>query len=807
MEEINSKDQGKENGLLKLTRRDFLQFSGATIGALLLSRNGMNLLFADETFYLDRKITPDTWKRAICRYCGAGCGMEIGVKNGKVVAIRGNKDYPVNKGLLCLKGLSLMYVVYSGERAVTPYIRKDNRWIQVSWDEALNLVARKIKENVEKYGPDSVALYAGAQLFTEEMYLGNKLFKGLIRTNNVESNARLCMASAVTGFLTTFGLDEPPGGYEDIEKSDCFFLIGSNLAEQHPVIFGRILKRKAKNPGTKLIVVDPRFTPTASHADLWLPLYPGSDLALLNSMAYVIIEENMIDLEFINKHTKFVEGGGPWGKERELSFEEFRKFLEAYKPQDVERITGVEKEKIVQAARYFAGSRATMSLWTMGVNQKRWGTWLNNLIYNLHLLTGKICKPGSTPLSMTGQPNACGGAREQGMLSHLLPGHRSIKNEKHRRKIEEIWGIPPGSISPRPGLHTIKMFDELGDGKIKLIWIVCTNPAQTLPNLNKYLPKLKKAFVIVQDIFPPQIQKDRYVNITAEYADVFLPSAFWIEKGGVFGNTERRSSLTEKVIPPPFGLKSDGEIFIEVAKRMGYGKFFSYPDMESVWDEYRKATKGRYLDLSGASYAYLREKGSAQWPILSSEEGGTKMRYRYPEDKYLKSLVDKGKVKLPDDGIYFYGFKDGRAKIFKRPHRDPAEKPDRDFPFYLTTGRIIHHWHTGTMTMRVPWLKKMVREAFVEINSEDAKKIGVKNNDRVRIVSRRGEVTLKAKVVDIKKLYLKGIEERVSIPRPGVVFIPFFDVEKLANLLTIDAIDDMSKEPEYKVCAVRIERI
>ena len=793
---------------MKLTRREFLKLSGATIGTLSLGRYGANLLLADEIFYIDEKVMPDTWKGAVCRYCGTGCGMEIGLKNSRVAAIRGNKDYPVNKGVLCLKGLSLMYVVYSRERAFKPLIRRKGQFAEASWDKALDLVAHKIKETVEEHGPDSVALYVGAQIFTEEMYLGNKLFKGLIGTNNVESNARLCMASAVTGFLSTFGLDEPPGGYEDIEKSDCFFIIGSNLAEQHPVIFGRILKRKAENKNFRLIVADPRFTPTATHADIWLPFYPGTDLALLNSMAYVIVKEDLIDFDFINKHTKFVEGGGPWGEERKLSFDEFKAFLEGYKPQHVEKLTGVKKEKIIKAARTFATSKHSMTFWTMGFNQRKWGTWANNLAYNLHLLTGKICKPGSTALSMTGQPNACGGVREQGMLSHILPAHRSVKNAHHRKEMEHIWRIPEGSISGRPGLHTMSMFNELGDGKIKLIWIVCSNPAQTLPNLNKYLPKLKKAFVIVQDIFPPtQIQRNKFANKTAELADVFLPAAFWIEKGGVFGNTERRSSLTEKMLEPPHNLKGDGEIFVEIAKRLGYGKHFQYPNMESVWDEYCQSTKGTDLDLSGASYSYLRKKGSAQWPILSEDEGGSKKRYEYPEDKYLKYLVDAKKIRVGDDGIYFYGFKDGRAKIFKRPHKDPAEKTDKKFPFYLTTGRVVHHWHTGTMTMRVPWLEKMVREAFVEINIEDGKKKGIRNNDKVRLISRRGEIILTAKVVDTKDASLRGIEERVSIPRPGVVFVPFFDAEKLINLLTVDAVDGMSKQPEYKICAVQIEKV
>ncbi|MDP7421841.1 MAG: molybdopterin-dependent oxidoreductase, partial [bacterium] len=455
---------------MKITRREFLQLSAASTGAMFLAGSGARILMADETYYLDKKVIPDTWEKAVCRYCGTGCGTEIGVKNKKVVAIRGNRDYPVNKGVLCLKGLTLMYVLYSRERSFHPLIRKQGRFAKASWDQALDLTANTIKETVEKHGPDSVALYVGAQIFTEEMFLGNKLFKGLIGTNNVEASARLGMASAVTGFLTTFGLDEPPGAYEDIEKADCFFIIGSNLAENHPIIFGRILKRKAENKNFKLIVADPRFTPTAAHADLWISFYPGTDLVLLNSMAYVMLEENLIDRDFIDRHTKIVEGGKVWGDEKNVSLPEFREFLKEYQPQTAELMTGVPKEKISQAARLFAGADNTMSLWTTGLNQRKWGTWLNNLVYNLHFLTGKICKPGSTALSMTGQPNDCGGVRGQGMLSHILPCHRSVEKAKHREEMEDIWKIPHGSISENPGPHTFNMIDMMGDS-IKLIWI------------------------------------------------------------------------------------------------------------------------------------------------------------------------------------------------------------------------------------------------------------------------------------------------------------------------------------------------
>ena len=510
----------------------------------------------------------------------------------------------------------------------------------------------------------------------------------------------------------------------------------------------------------------------------------------------------------MNAHTKIMSGGKVWGKAKKVTLPQFKKFLADYAPEKVAVTVGCKPEQIVEAARIFGQSKEVVSLWTMGFNQRKWGTWINNLVHNLHLMTGKISRPGSCPLSMTGQPNACGGVREQGMLAHILPGHRGVAKAKHRQEMEDIWKIPRGSIAPKPGAHTIKMFDQLGD-KIKLIWIVCSNPAQSLPNLDKYFPKLKNAYVIVQDIFPPtQVQKNKFPNITAEFADLFIPSAFWVEKGGVFGNTERRSSLTEKSIEPPKGLLSDGEIFIEVAKRMGYGKYYEqYPTTESIWDEYRVATKGKDVDLYGASYANLRKQGSLQWPAPYTNQKGTETRFNIKYDKHMKQLVKKGKIKkLPVDGIYFYGKKDGKAVIYQRPKKDPAEVPDKEYPLYLTTGRVVHHWHTGTMTMRAPWLEKMVKDAFVEINRQDAKKLGIRNNSRVKVASRRGELVLKAKVIDTADKTFKGVEERVSIPMPGVVFIPFYDAHLLANILTVDAFDGLSKEPEYKICAVKIEK-
>ena len=789
-----------------ISRREFLRLAGLSSAALGLVGTDF-LLGANETLCLEEGVVPDTWKKAVCRFCGTGCGMEVGVKSGRAVAIRGWKDYAVNRGVLCLKGPSLMYVVHSKERALHPLIRNGDGFARASWDESLDLVASKLKKTLAEHGPESVAIYAGAQLFTEEFFVANKLFKGVLGSNNVEANARLCMSSAVTGFKTTFGTDEPPGGYADIEHADSFFLIGTNLAEQHPVIFARLLWRRAVNKDVKIIVVDPRLTPTAAHADLWLPCYPGSDLALLNAMAHVLVEEGQVDSRFVATHTRFIEGGGPWGPEKELDLDDFTSFLADYAPEKVAAEIGVPAEDIREAPRLFARSARPVSMWTMGLNQRRWGTWANNLVYNLHLLTGKICKPGATAISMTGQPNACGGVRESGFLCHALPGHRSVEKAAHRAEMEKLWGLKPGAIAPKRGPHTVAMFEEVNQGKIKFLWVICSNPAQSMPNLNKFISGMRDTFLVVQDIYPPsQVQPGAFRNLTAELADVFLPSAFWIEKGGVFGNTERRSCYTERAIEPPNGLLADWQIVSEVGKRMGYGEHFKYGSTREIWDEYREATRGTDVDLYGATYESMLSGGGKQWPSLSPEDPGSPRRYILSEDLYLQQLVRQRKVTVPADGIYFYGYPDGKAKIFKRPNRPAAELPDKEYPFLLTTGRVVQHWHTGTMTMRVPWLKKAVPEAFVEINFDDARTLGVSDKDTVTVETRRGKLNLEARVLRPMKLTPVGVEARISVPRPGVVFIPFFDAEKVVNVLTIDALDDMSKQPEYKICACRIER-
>ncbi len=458
---------------MEIDRREFLKMSAAAAALMAIGSPVTALAAKGEG-------EPERLVKGVCRYCGTGCGVMVGVKGGKVVTVKGDpKNH--NAGFLCLKGALMTAVIYAKERVTQPLIRKDGKLVPASWDEALDLVASKFKEALAQGGPKSVAYYGSGQALTEETYLASKIFKAGLKCNNVDGNPRLCMASAVGGYVTTFGKDEPMGSYDDIDNATCLFIIGSNTSECHPIIFRRIAARKEANPATKIIVVDPRITNTTRIADIHVSFIPGTDLALLNSMAYVIIKEEMDNQWFHSTYCTFMDKEG-----KPQTFEDYKKFLEDYAPEKAEKITGIPAKTIMEVARIFAQSSATTSLWCMGINQRIQGVWANNLIHNLHLLTGHIGKPGATSLSLTGQPNACGGVRDAGGLSHMLPAGRLIANKEHRNQMEKLWGLPEDSLNPEPGLPTIAMFEALKDGKIKAMLILCTNPAQSLPDVNRY---------------------------------------------------------------------------------------------------------------------------------------------------------------------------------------------------------------------------------------------------------------------------------------------------------------------------------
>ncbi|KAA0257815.1 nitrate reductase [Deferribacter autotrophicus] len=774
---------------MSLSRRDFIKLSIASATAASI---GLSLPKKVES-----KEIVDKWVKGTCRFCGTGCGVYVGVKDGKVVAIKGNPEAKTNFGFLCVKGFLAYKCMYHPDRLKYPMIRqKDGKFKRVSWDEALDYVAKKFKYFHKKYGKDSVAYYGSGQCTTEESYTFNKLWKGGFRSNMVEGNPRLCMASAVGGYITTFGSDEPVGSYADIENAKCIFLVGSNTSECHPIIFRRIMRHKLRNPDVKIIVCEPRKTNTAKIADLWLPVDPGTDLAVFHSMAREIIKNNWHDKKFIDAHTRITDGKNVY------SFDKYVEFVEQFKPEVVEKLTRCPAENIRKAAKWFATSGATMTLWTMGLNQRTRGVWANNLIHNLHLITGNICKPGADSFSLTGQPNACGGVRETGSLCHLLPGTKPVKDKKWRTHVEKVWGLKPGTIDPKPGFHTMKMFDSLGgendpNKPIKAMLTSTTNPAQSLPNLNRYIKGMKDAFLVVLDIFPTK---------TTQLADVVLPAAFLYEKGGVYGCSERRSQLTEKAVNPPGEAKPDIWIAAQIAKRMGFEKLIpwnmddSMKANEMAWTDYITVTKDSDHSLWGATYDRLKkEKAGIQWPCPYPGHPGTYKRYVRGMDPMFEHEEFKrffGK-KIPDDAkIYFYMDKkgEGRANIWLRPYKGPAEVPDAEYPFYLTTGRVIAHWHTGTMTMRIPEIARSYPYAYIEIHPDDARKYNIFEGDLVEVISRRGKAILPARIT------------KNSLP--GVLFVPWFDQEisRMINFVCNDAVDPGSKEPEFKIAAVKIRK-
>lgn len=783
---------------MSLSRRDFIKRSAAITAA---SYVGINLPWGSQAQAQEQ--AADTWKRGTCRLCGAGCRLELGLKNGQPVALRGVSDSRTNKGYLCMKGVLFYKLMRHPERLTKPLYRqrKDQPFQEISWDKALDIAAQGFANTSKKYGADSVAYYGSGQALTEETYIFQKVFRGGLRTNNVEGNPRLCMASAVGGYLTSFGADEPIGGYDNIEKATCFFIIGSNMAEAHPVLFRRMMRRKLDNPDEVTVInADPRISPTSRIADLHLQFNPGTDLALMNAMAQVIFEEGLQDDNFLKNYCAFHQGNDT------IDLEGFKKHLQEFTPEKAARICSgnTSAENIRKCARWFAKAQGSLSMWTMGINQRKRGVWANNLIHNLHLITGQLCKPGADSLSLTGQPNACGGVREGGGLCHILPAHRLVAKDKLRHEVEDLWGIPRNRIPPKPGYHTMTMFQAINDKKIRALWVNCTSPVQSLPNLKPYREGMadNDIFIVCTDIFPTR---------TTEVANLILPTAFHFEKTGVYGCTERRSQLTPQALDPPGEAQPEvwivREWALKLAEKMGdpaikkcvepfMGKEPGYELPQAIWQEYtQKLTKGRDNDLRGATYEVLKNMADGvQWPAPTKEHartGGTVMKFVRGEDP----LADKHAIN--DKPFQFYGPAHGDHKlwVWARPYKGAAEEPDAEYPMFLSTGRIIDHWHTTSMTGRVPELLRANPYSFVEINPQDARKHSIQPGDMVEVTSRRGTVTMPAKVVE-------G-------PMPGMVFAYWHDMHKdrMINIVCNDAYDPGSKEPEFKICACRIQRV
>ncbi len=713
-----------------------------------------------------------TTVRSVCPYCGVGCGIVMTVQDNRVVKVSGDKQHPTNFGRLCTKGSTCGQAIADSGRMEHAFMRHERLHdpARVGMDAAISATARKLRALLDAHGPDALSFYVSGQMSLEAQYLANKLAKGFVRSRHIESNSRLCMASAGSGYKLSLGADGPPGSYQDFDRADLFFVTGANMADCHPILFLRMMDRV--KAGARLIVVDPRRSATADKADLFLQIKPGTDLALLNGLLYLLLQNGHADAEFIARYSE--------------GWEDMPAFLDDYTPEKVAAITGLAPSAIRQAAEWIGQAPEWMSCWTMGLNQSIHGTWNTNALCNLHLATGAICRPGSGPFSLTGQPNAMGG-REMGYMGPGLPGQRSALVEADRRFIEDLWQIPAGSLRAEAGEGTVAMFEAMRSGSIKACWIICTNPVASVPNRQQVIEGLQAAeLVITQDAF-----LDTETN---RYADILLPGALWAEAEGVMINSERNLTLMAKAVEAPGETLPDWQIIARIACEMGFAQGFTYACAEEVFAEIKRAwNPGTGYDIRGTSYTQLR-KTAQQWPCAPGRADA-----RNPI-RYLNDGISQA-VKLDAAGhqpAIAFATASGKARFFPRPYLPPAEMPDADFPLVLNTGRLQHQWHTLTKTGKVATLNKLNPGPFIEIHPEDAAQLGIGERDQVQVRSRRGHAVLPAQLSD-----------RV---RPGNCFVPFhwndvFGEDLAINAVTSDAIDPISLQPAFKFCAVALARV
>ena len=830
---------------MKLTRRKFIKSNAvaatAAAAGVVVPVSASNLI----TKSGDSAIK---WDKAPCRFCGTGCSVLVGTQEGRVVATQGDPDAPVNKGLNCIKGYFLSKIMYGEDRLTTPLLRmtdgvydKEGQFTPVSWDTAFDVMAEKFKDALKKKGPTSVGMFGSGQWTVMEGYAASKLMKAGFRTNNIDPNARHCMASAVGGFMRTFGIDEPMGCYDDLEEADAFVLWGSNMAEMHPILWSRLTDRRLSAPHVQVHVLSTFKHRSFELADNPIIFTPQTDLVLLNYIANYIIQNGAVNKDFVNKHTRFKEGvtdigyglrpehpleqkakNSGKGGSKDISFDEYAKFVSTYTLDYAHEMSGVPKENLEKLAKLYADPKAKIvSYWTMGFNQHTRGVWANNLMYNVHLLTGKISEPGNGPFSLTGQPSACGTAREVGTFAHRLPADMVVKKKEHRDYAEKIWKLPEGTIPPKPGYHAVLQNRMLKDGKLNAYWVMCNNNMQTAPNMNEEgYPGYRNPenFIVVSDPYP---------TVTAQAADLILPTSMWVEKEGAYGNAERRTQSWYQQVKGPGESKSDlwqlmefskrfkvEEVWPEdlIAKKPEYkgktlfdilykngqvDKFplsevpedrlndesrdFGFYAQKGLFEEYAIFGRGKAHDL--ADYEIYHKARGLRWPVVDGKE--TLWRFREGYDPY----VPKG------EGVRFYGKPDGKAWIFALPYEPPAESPDEEFDLWLSTGRVLEHWHSGTMTRRVPELYRAFPDAVLFMHPDDAKKRDLRRGDEVMISSRRGEVK--------SRVETRGRNR----PPEGLVFMPFFDAGQLTNKLTLDATDPLSKETDYKKCAVKVVKV
>jgi anaerobic selenocysteine-containing dehydrogenase len=697
----------------------------------------------------------DSTVKTICPYCGVGCGLNVIVRDDTIVQVKGDADHPANFGSLCTKGATIDQIVRSPNRLTQALWRqkRSDGFSPISLDGALARIAGKFKSVIQEHGRNSVAFYISGQISTESQYVFNKLAKGAIGTNNIDANSRLCMSSAVSAYKLALGADGPPTCYDDIEKSDSFLILGANMAECHPVLWQRVKRRATKSRG-KIIVVDPRRTPTAEGAHLHLPIRPGTDVPLLNAMLHIMILQGWINEQFIRTHTD------NWNLVKEC--------VEAWSPTAAAKVCGIDERLIHRAAFWFGASAEALSLWAMGANQSTQGVEKNLAIINLHLATGKIGRPGSGPFSLTGQPNAMGG-REVGYMCGLLPGHREVTNPEHRKQIAQIWGVPPRRIQSKPGLDAVRMFQALESGEVKILWIVGCNPLATMPEADRIRRALDRAeLVVVQDCFHP--------TETSRLADVLLPAAMNLEIDGTMTNSERRISLMQRCVTPPGDARPDWEIGCRFAEMMGYEEQFSFSSASDIFEEHKRCCSDDHsLKLDGMSYRRLKRQ-PLQWPCPDYRSPGFARRYRRK----------------------IFATPSGNAHFHPTPYQSPADEVTESYPFILNTGRLAHQWHTRTKTGLVQKLNKLNPGPFIAAHPFDAERLNLKEGDPVRASSVRGSVTSNLKIDDSLL--------------PGTLFMSFHWGQSAGefgcvNTTTNSAADPRSHQPELKFSAVRLERV
>ena len=830
---------------VKLSRRAYLK---AKAGAIAAAVAGIPLSAEAAALVTEADKRDLKWSKAPCRFCGVGCGVMVATKDGRVVATHGDVKAEVNKGLNCVKGYFLSKIMYGRDRLTQPLLRmkdgafhKEGEFTPVTWDQAFDIMEEKFKKALKEKGPTAVGMFGSGQWTIWEGYAASKLMKAGFRSNNIDPNARHCMASAVGGFMRTFGIDEPMGCYDDMEAADAFVLWGANMAEMHPILWTRVTDRRLSAPHVKVAVLSTFENRCFDLADIPMVFTPQSDLAILNYIANHIIQSGRVNQDFVGRHVNFrlgnpdigyglrpehplqqaAKNADKVGGSTEMSFEDYSKFVSDYTLDKAHEMSGVPKNRLEALAELYADPNTKVtSFWTMGFNQHTRGVWCNNLIYNIHLLTGKISEPGNSPFSLTGQPSACGTAREVGTFSHRLPADLVVNKKEHRDIAERIWKLPEGTIPAKPGFHAVEQNRMLKDGVINAYWIQVNNNLQAAANMNEETyPGYRNPenFIVVSDAYP---------TVTAQAADLILPTAMWIEKEGAYGNAERRTQFWHQLIDGPGESQSDLWQLVEFSKRFtteevwpqalldasphykgktlyqvlfqngtvdkfpltdtdpNYqnheAKAFGFYIQKGLFEEYAAFGRGKAHDL--APFDVYHETRGLRWPVVNGKE--TLWRFREGLDPY----VEAGK------GVQFYGKPDGRAIIFALPYEPPAESPDSEYDFWLSTGRVLEHWHSGSMTQRVPELYKAFPDAVCYMHPDDAVDKSLRRGDEVRIISRRGEIRTRIETRGRNK------------PPRGLVFVPWFDASQLINKVTLDATDPISKQTDYKKCAVKIER-